>query len=127
MMLKTYPALFHQDETGYWVEFPEFNGGTQGDTLDEAMSEAKDFLASVLAWYIDDNEPLPTSSDITQLKIDDGFVTMIQADPTPYIRGNKAVRKNVTVPEWLVIRAEKEKVNFSETLTEALKHKLHLS
>ncbi|NQM49992.1 HicB family protein, partial [Streptococcus suis] len=29
-MLKSYPAIFHKDEQGYWVEFPEFSGGTQG-------------------------------------------------------------------------------------------------
>ena len=30
-MLKSYPAIFHKEEDGsYWVEFPEFGGGTQG-------------------------------------------------------------------------------------------------
>ena len=83
-MLKSYPAIFHKEEDGsYWVEFPEFGGGTQGAN-----------------------------------------VSMIQADPTPFIRNNKAIRKNVTVPEWLVRLADREKVNYSEVLTQALETKL---
>lgn len=36
-MLRTYPALFHRDEDGYWVEFPDFAGGTEGLDIEEAM------------------------------------------------------------------------------------------
>lgn len=123
-MLKTYPAIFHQEDDGYWVEFPEFNGATEGNTLDEAIAHAQEFLASILAYYIDENKALPQASDINDLKPKDGFSTLIQADPTPFIRNNKTVRKNVTVPEWLVKKAQKEHINFSETLTEALIHKV---
>ena len=31
-MLKTYPAIFHKEGTGYWVEFPEF-GGVQKEKI----------------------------------------------------------------------------------------------
>lgn len=41
------------------------------------------------------------------------------ADPTPYIK-NKTIRKNVTIPEWLAVRAENDKANFSKILTETL-------
>lgn len=123
-MLKTYPALFHEENGSYWVEFPEFQGGTEGDTLDEAMSEAKDFLAGILAYYLDEGKELPAASSIGNLRAPDGFVTMIQADPSPYIRGNKTIRTNVTVPEWVAVRAKKEKINFSQTLTQALEAKL---
>lgn len=120
MMIKTYPAIFHEEDGGYWVEFPEFKGGTEGDTLDEAMKEAQDFLASIVAYYIDESKALPLASDIRNLQVSDGFVTLIQADAAPYIRGNKTIRKNVTIPEWLAIRAEKENANFSQILSESL-------
>lgn len=121
-MLKTYPVIFHIEEDGYSVTFPEFNGGTQADSLDEAMEEAKDFLSSIIAYYIDEELTLPYPSDIRAIVLEDSddFVTLIQANPMPYIRGNKTIRKNVTIPEWLAKKAEKEQVNFSETLTEAL-------
>ena len=34
--------------------------------------------------------------------------------------GEKAVRKNVTIPAWLNSYAEKQKINFSQVLQEAL-------
>ncbi|WP_312542197.1 type II toxin-antitoxin system HicB family antitoxin [Enterococcus sp.] len=121
-MLKTYPAIFHTEEVGYSVTFPTFNGGTQGDSLEETMEEAKDFLSSIIAYYIDEDLTLPDAPDIRSIILADttDFVTLIQANPMPYIRGNKTIRKNVTIPEWLAKKAEKEQINFSETLTEAL-------
>ncbi|MGT2637996.1 type II toxin-antitoxin system HicB family antitoxin [Streptococcus ratti] len=125
-MLKTYPAIFHKEEKGYWVEFPEFGGGTQGEDLEEAMKNARQMLESVLVSYLDEGMKLPSPSDIREVSVDDGFVTMIQADPSPYLRNNKAVRKNVTVPEWLVRLADRDQVNYSEVLTKALEKKLQL-
>jgi predicted RNase H-like HicB family nuclease len=124
-MLVTYPAIFHEEEPGYWVEFPEFNGGTQGDSLEEAIEMAKEMLAGQTSVLLDEGKELPTPSDIRQLKAEDGFATLIQADPTPFLENTKTVRKNVTVPEWLVMRAEQAHVNYSETLTEALYQKLY--
>ena len=123
-MLKSYPAIFHREGTGYWVEFPEFGGGTEGATIELAMKNAREMLESVLATYIDEGLDIPKPSDIMTLTVNDGFVSMIQADPTPFIRNNKAIRKNVTVPEWLVRLADREKVNYSEVLTQALETKL---
>lgn len=124
-MLKSYPALFHKEEDGsYWVEFPEFAGGTQGDDLEEAMKNAREMLESVLAAYLDDGMELPVPSDMGELTVEDGFASLIQVDPRPFIRNNKAVRKNVTVPEWLIRLADREQVNYSEVLTSALEMRL---
>lgn len=124
-MLKSYPALFHKEEDGsYWVEFPEFAGGTQGDDLEEAMKNAREMLESVLAAYLDEGMELPVPSDMEELTVEDGFASLIQVDPRPFIRNNKAVRKNVTVPEWLIRLADREQVNYSEVLTSALEMRL---
>lgn len=126
VMLKSYPAIFHKEEEGYWVEFPEFGGGTQGEDLEEAMKNARQMLESVLASYLDEGLVLPISSDIQKISVEDGFATMIQADPSPYLKNNKAIRKNVTVPEWLIRLADRDRVNYSEVLTKALEKKLQL-
>lgn len=126
-MLKSYPALFHKEEDGsYWVEFPEFAGGTQGDDLEEAMKNAREMLESVLAAYLDEGMELPVPSDMGELTVEDGFASLIQVDPRPFIRNNKAVRKNVTVPEWLIRLADREQVNYSEVLTSALEARLNV-
>ncbi|NLQ80722.1 type II toxin-antitoxin system HicB family antitoxin [Streptococcus mutans] len=125
-MLKSYPVIFHKEEEGYWVEFPEFGGGTQGEDLEEAMKNARQMLESVLASYLDEGLVLPISSDIQKISVEDGFATMIQADPSPYLKNNKAIRKNITVPEWLIRLADRDRVNYSEVLTKALEKKLQL-
>ncbi|MGM0125426.1 hypothetical protein IGI37_002825 [Enterococcus sp. AZ194] len=126
-MIKTYPAIFHEEDDGYWIEFPEFQGAAEGETLEDVMSEASVFLSSMVAYYIDEGLELPTPSDIHSLTVDQGFISMVQADAAPYIKGNKAIRKNVTVPEWISKRADKAGINYSEVLTRALMEKLHLS
>ena len=68
----------------------------------------------------------PTPSDILKIEVSDGFVSMIQVDPAPFVRSNKAIRKNVTVPEWLVRLADREKINYSEVLAQALEKKLQV-
>lgn len=120
-MLKTYPAIFHQEANDhYWIEFPNFGGGTDGIGIEESMKHAHDMLESVLATYIDQGMELPEPTEMSSLKVDDGFATLIQVDPTPFLKSTKAIRKNVTVPEWLVRLADRQKINYSETLTKAL-------
>ena len=127
-MLKSYPAIFHKEKDGsFWIEFPEFGGGTQGTNVEETLKNAREMLESVLATYIDEELNMPKTSNITTLSVKDGFVSMIQAALTPFIRNNKAVRKNVTVPEWLVRLADREKINYSEVLTQDLVTSLDVS
>ena len=45
----SYPALFHPDENGFWVEFPDLDGCvTEGNSLEDAKIMAKETLSSVL-------------------------------------------------------------------------------
>ncbi|MFY9901844.1 MAG: hypothetical protein WAK52_04470 [Trichococcus sp.] len=39
---------------------------------------------------------------------------------------SKTIRKNVTIPEWLADLASEENINFSQTLSDALKEKLRV-
>ena len=81
-------------------------------------------LESALALNIDEGKELPTPTDINTLTVENRFVSMILADPTPFIRNNKVIRKNVTVPEWLVRLADCQSINYSEVLTQALQNQL---
>ena len=51
---------------------------------------------------------------------------MVDVDFTKYRKkvDNKMVRKNVTIPNWLNKAAEKEKINVSKVLQEALMEKI---
>ncbi len=60
-----YRAYFDDDnpEGGFVVTFPDFpEAVTQGETLDEALTMARDALAMALAYRIEHNEAIPSAS-----------------------------------------------------------------
>ena len=52
---------------------------------------------------------------------------MVSVDVAEYARDHfeKSVRKTLTIPAWLNTAAQERKINFSQTLQEALIEKLH--
>ncbi len=127
-----YPATFtHESDGGYSVVFNDLESCyTCGDTLEEAMDMAKDVLELVLYGYEVDNKPIPKASPIQSIVTDDqSFVTLIQADTLRYRKefSQKAVKKTLTIPEWLNEAALQANINFSNVLQEALKQKLNIS
>jgi antitoxin HicB len=63
-----YPADSKQDEGKSWlVTFPDFpETATDGETLDEAIAEARDCLEEAIAARIDEGEDLPKASRCRQ-------------------------------------------------------------
>ncbi|MBR4542783.1 MAG: hypothetical protein IKO53_01095 [Lachnospiraceae bacterium] len=53
---------------------------------------------------------------------DGAFVNMVSVDVAEYARTHfeKSVRKTLTIPAWLNIAAQEKKINFSQTLQDAL-------
>ena len=47
---------------------------------------------------------------------------MVEFDEVEYLKkfGKQAVKKTLTIPEWLNVAAERENINFSQTLQNAL-------
>ncbi|MBK5245397.1 MAG: type II toxin-antitoxin system HicB family antitoxin, partial [Eubacteriaceae bacterium] len=58
---------------------------------------------------------------------DDSFTSLVACDLTQYVRSSKAVKKTLTIPDWLNNMAEKNSINFSQTLQKALMEKLHIA
>ena len=96
-----YPAVFHKaEEGGFWVSFPDFpECMTQGDSMDEEFETV---------------DP------------EDGILVIIEFDMAEYRRKHrsKAVKKTLSIPEWLNEAAIRENLNFSQILQEALMVKL---
>jgi predicted RNase H-like HicB family nuclease len=124
-----YPAVFTPEENGgYSVLFKDLDGCyTCGDTLGEAMEMAADVLALTMYGYETDKRKIPKPSDIDKVeKKSNEFVNYILADTLEYRKmyNNKAVKKTLTIPEWLNAEAMEEGINFSAVLQEALQEKL---
>lgn len=119
-----YPAIFHntdEDETGYWISFPDFPEClTQGENMQDGYNMAVDALGLAITDDIKNGVELPAPSDIKQ--VDDGFVVIIPYDYVEYNRKyhNKAIKKTLSIPEWLNDEALRLNLNFSQVLQEAL-------
>jgi len=118
-----YPAIFIKEETGYFVEFPDIQPCyTEGKTLEEAVIMAKDVLESCIELILEKGEKLPPPSDIDTLNGDRAM--LIVADIENIKSQTRYVKKTLSIPHWLNVAAEKEHINFSGVLQEALKERL---
>lgn len=126
-----YPAVFTPESGGgYSVYFPDVEGCyTQGDTMADAIFMAEDALELSLYEYEEDGKEIPKPSDTDKIEIKDGdIVSYVSADTLKYrkIFNNKAVKKTLSIPEWMNEAAVKENINFSQVLQDALKQRLNL-
>ena len=118
-----YPAIFTKEESGYFVDFPDIKPCyTEGKTLEEAVIMAKDVLESCIEFALERNETLPPPSDIDALSGDK--LMLIVADIENIKSQTRYVKKTLSIPHWLNVAAEKEHINFSGVLQEALKERL---
>ncbi len=124
-----YPALFHKaDEGGFWVSFPDMPEClTQGETMEEAYAMAIDALGLCLTEKKKEGLPIPAASDVSSITVEpDTFLVIVEFDMLAYNKQNnsKAVKKTLTIPEWLNEEATNLGINFSQVLQEALMMKL---
>lgn len=122
-----YPALFHVEDGAYWVEFPDLTGcQTYGESLSETIMNAKEALEGYAISIMENKEKLPEPSDITIIKSENGaFATLIDVDISAYLNKSKAIKKTLTIPQWLNDMAVEKGINFSQTLQDALILKLY--
>lgn len=122
-----YPALFKpfsDGSGGYVVEFPDLPGCvTEGRNLEEAIEMGIDAASGWVLGELEDGEKIPEASKYEEIKPSDGeMVNMMLLDIDAYNEkyGEKAIRKNLTIPAWLNAFAEKNNINFSKILQDAL-------
>lgn len=127
-----YPALFHKEEDGsFWVSFPDIPEClTNGDDMQEAYEMAVDALGLCLSYKEDNKELIPVPSSPDTVKVDsDAFMVVVEFDMLAYKKKNnsKAVKKTLSIPEWLNEEAIAAGINFSQVLQEALMQKVKRS
>ena len=122
-----YPAVFYpfsDGSGGYTVEFPDLPGCvTEGNDLEEAFELAIDAASGWVLDELEEGNEIPKASAYADVKPrENGQVNIVLLDMDKYAEqyGEKAVRKNVTIPAWLNTCAEKRKINFSQVLQEAI-------
>ena len=125
-----YPAVFHTaEEGGFWVTFPDIpECMTQGDNMQQAYEMAVDALGLSLSTMEERGEAMPKASTLDKVDPEDGTLIIVEFDMAEYRRRNssRAVKKTLSIPEWLNEEAVARGVNFSQVLQEALMLKLNI-
>lgn len=128
-MKDAYPIILTQGKKYVVVYVPDFDINTQGENVAEAMEMARDAIGLMGIDMQDDKKALPTPTPIEAVKAENGIATLVDVDFDEYRRKNemRSVKKNCTIPSWLNYEAEKQHINFSETLQSALIERLGIS
>lgn len=129
-MSKVYPIILTKTKQGFVVYVPDFNINTQGKDYAEAILMARDAIGLMGIDMQDNGEELPVPSELDTVSRNNekDVITLVDVDFTEYRRKNdmKTVRRNVSLPAWLDLEAEKAGINVSALLQKALKKELKL-
>ena len=136
-MKYAYPVIFTRTEDKkdtILIEVPDLEIMTEGFGVADAIEMARDAIGLSGITLEDMSEPIPLPRDINEIDLkksefasaEKSYVSLVDVDFTKYRKkvDNKMVRKNVTIPNWLNKAAEKEKINVSKVLQEALMEKI---
>lgn len=124
-----YPAIFHEaEEGGFWITFPDFPGCfSQGENMDEAYKMAVDALGLCISDMEKEKILIPSATKPNDILVKEKeFLVVVEFDLDAYRRKkkSKAVKKTLTIPEWLNEEAMALDINFSQVLQEALLQKI---
>lgn len=118
------------DEDDFEVSFYDFDHiVTCGESLEDAFFMAEDALKLELFDLYVDNKDIPEPTAFTSVKFNENqipFMVKVSLKETIKQFDNKSVKKTLTIPSWLNKEAEKNNINFSQVLQEALRQKLDL-
>lgn len=127
-MRYVYPVVLIEEEDGYYVRVPDFDASTQSKDLVEAIEMARDLIGIMAIDFEEDKKEIPKPNSVKFEKEKDSIITLVDVDFLEYRKkyNNKMIRKNLTIPYWLNVEAEKAGINFSQVLQVALKEKLNV-
>lgn len=126
-MQYVYPAVIKTEDGGYDVSFPDIEGAiTCADDLASAIENAQDVLSMMLVQLEDEGKELPKPSQQAAIAQENAVVTLVLADTLAYRKkiNKRAVKKTLSIPQWMNEEAEKRGINFSQVLQEALMERL---
>lgn len=121
-----YTATFIPSEDGskYYCRVPDLPGCiTTGDNIDNAIEMITDAASGWLVVAEDEGNTIPAATPQSRLDIPkNASCSIIHIDTIAYraATDTKAVRKNVSLPAWMALLAEKKGINCSQVLQEGL-------
>lgn len=116
-----------EDQSGYYARVPDLPGcATTGKDLSDAIEQITDAMSVYLCAAEDEQLPIASPSDPHTIPHEEADIcTLIQADTIRYraLTDTRAVRKNVSIPAWMATLADRQGINCSQILQEALRQR----
>lgn len=105
----------------YSVYVPDLDRNTQGQTVAEAIEMGQDLIGTMSLV-----EDLPESNTKLPKVKKDQIATLVTVNISKYKRMNddRAVKKTLTIPNYLNEEAKEAGLNFSALLSDAIRNKL---
>lgn len=124
-----YTATFTtEDGNKYYARIPDLPGCiSTGSDLHDAIEQITDAANLWLVVAEDEGLEIPPPTRQSDMQFDPGTVcSLIQCDTLEYraATDTRAVRKNVSLPAWMVRLADKRGINCSQLLQDALRLRL---
>ncbi len=139
-MKNVYPVIFtrtRDEKDTILIEIPDLEILTEGYGTANAIEMARDAIGLDGITREDLGQEIPVPRDIRDIDVEQAafsgegekYISLVDVDYQAYRQNvdNKAVRRNVTLPNWLNQEAEKAHLNVSKVLQEALMNTLHIS
>jgi len=126
MSTAVYPVVISKGKKYFVVRVPDFDRGTQGKDIAEAIYMAKDLIGLMGTVYEDDGLPIPKPSTAEPAHEPGEMVAWVDVNFKRYriMHDQKSVRLNISIPRYLKALGEEAGINFSRELQERLIEKL---
>ncbi len=97
--------------------------------MTQAYEMAVEAMGLALVNRKEEGEEILKPTEVDKISVDDGTLVIIEFDMLDYQRkhNSRAVKKTLSIPEWLNEEATALGVNFSQVLQEALMSKLNIN
>lgn len=97
--------------------------------MQQAYEMAVVALGLALVSRKEEKEQIPVPSEIDSIQKDEGTLVIVEFNMLEYQRkhSSRAIKKTLSIPEWLNEEAVAMGINFSQVLQEALMLKLNIN
>lgn len=97
--------------------------------MQQAYEMAVEALGLALVSRKEEKEQIPIPSEIDSIQMDEGTLVIVEFNMLEYQRkhSSRAIKKTLSIPEWLNEEAVAMGINFSQVLQEALMLKLNIN
>ena len=123
-----FTAVFQYAEDGINISFPDIPEAIScATTTEEAIKNAEEVLGLILYDMECDDKEIPIPTPFENIRTNQNEKAVITRIWMPLVRNEldeQAVKKTLTIPQWLNKLAEDRNVNFSKLLQTALKEYL---